>query len=546
MNLKFNWPGSKFLKKLLCAPVCCAVMFSASDVYSQAKKPSAKVKVGTSSSSEVRSRVNSLIREIREAEVEFKVKQRRSKIIRTKVDIERVAVADPNIVEFVAFGPREIQFIGKEVGSTSVALWHGGGDGGQQQLLSMLITVEPDRQVENRRRLEYGELQKMINELFPNSRVQLIPIADKLIVRGQARDEQEATQIMSIIRERGAIYPGQYIGFGTFGATSFQGTAADPFPGGADLPESSVISMLKVPGEKQVLLKVRIAELSRSGARNLGVNLNVDLGDFLLSTVLTGGGGNIFATNTFRSNTVNTALSALESNGVAKILAEPNLVVLSGQTANFIAGGQFAVPTVVGVGGAQAATTSFQGFGTQLTFTPTVLDKDRIRLQVSPSFSTINGGNSVNGIFGLDTRSVNTTVELREGQVLAIAGLLQEQQNGASSRVPFLGNIPLLSNIFSSKSVSRDEKELLILISPELVHPLEPENAPSLLPGMEVTEPDDLEFFVRGFIEGRPDCHHRSTVWWMHRHKLKLARKEFEEQLESNNYYFHGPHGFSE
>eukprot|EP00913_Durusdinium_trenchii_P005690 g5308.t1 len=474
-------------------------------------------------------------------EVELKVKLRRAKIIRTKVDIERVAVADPSLVEFVPFGPREVQFIGKSVGSTSVTIWH--GEVGQQQSLSMLVTVEPDEEPESRRRLEYRELQKMINELFPNSRIQLIPIADKLIIRGQARDEQEATQIMSIVRERGAISPGDFTGFGA--STGTLGTAADPFPGGADLPESAVISLLKVPGEKQVMLKVRIAELSRSGARNLGADLNVNLGDFLFSTALTGGAGNIFATNTFRENTINTALSALESNGTAKILAEPNLVVLSGQTANFIAGGQFAVPTVVGVGGAQAATTSFQGFGTQLTFTPTVLDKDRIRLQVAPSFSTLNGGNSVNGIFGLDTRSVNTTVELREGQVLAIAGLLQEQMSGASSRVPFIGDIPLLNTVFSSKSVSRDEKELLILISPELVHPLEPENAPLLLPGMEVTEPDDLEFFIRGHIEGRPDCDHRSTVWWMYKHRMRMARREYDNIRRSGEFYLQGPHGFS-
>lgn len=550
MTSKALRPDRRIRRLIPIAIICCGALTSYRLVRAQPKPQPAKKAAAVDNDAQpavnagARKQVNNFIESVVEPQVAFKVKVGRGKIIRTKVDIERVAVADPSKVEFVAFGPREIQFIGKALGRTSVTFWHSGnGVAGQQQLLSVLLTVEPDREVEGRRRLEYGELQKMVNELFPNSRIQLIPIADKLIVRGQARDEQEATQIMSIIRERGAITPGQFGGFGP--ANGSLGRAADPFPGGADLPESSVISMLKVPGEKQVMLKVRIAELSRSGARNLGADLNVNLGDFLFSTALTGGAGNIFATNTFRQNTINTALAALESNGTAKILAEPNLVVLSGRTANFIAGGQFAVPTVVGVGGAQAATTSFQGFGTQLTFTPTVLDKDRIRLQVSPSFSTLNGGNSVNGIFGLDTRSVNTTVELREGQVLAIAGLLQEQMNGASSRVPFIGDIPLLNAVFASKSTSRDEKELLILISPELVHPLEPENAPLLLPGMEVTEPDDLEFFVRGQIEGRPDSDHRSTVWWMYRHRMRMARREYDNIRRSSDFYLNGSHGFS-
>ena len=124
--------------------------------------------------------------------------------------------------------------------------------------------------------------------------------------------------------------------------------------------------------------------------------------------------------------------------------------------------------------------------------------------------------------------------------------MLQESQSGSSSRIPIIGNIPVLNAIFGSRSISRDEKELIILISPELVHPMEPEDAPSILPGMEVTEPDDLEFFVRGHIEGRPNCFHRSTVWWLYRDKLKRAQREVEHgRHRSSEYYVHGPHGFS-
>jgi pilus assembly protein CpaC len=406
------------------------------------------------------------------------------------------------------------------------------------------VHVTRDTAVEDQRRLEYGELQTMINEMFPDSKVQLIPVADKLIVRGQARDEQESVQIMQLVR-RNASLGGGGGGFG--GPTSAaQGDAAEPFPDGSTLPAATVISLLKVPGEKQVLLKVRIAELQRSALRALGTDFDLDVGDFFLQSVQAAG-GNILATGTFDDDSFNLVLRALATNGTAKILAEPNVVTLSGKPASFVSGGEFAVPTVVGVGGAQAATTTFKSFGTQVQFLPTVLDKDRIRLQVTPTFSTLNPDNSVDGIFGLDTRTVSTTVDLREGQVLAIAGLLQEQQRGDLSRVPLVGDIPVVSTLFSDKSVSRDETELIVLVSPELVHPLDPERAPTLLPGMEVTEPDDYSFFVYGAIEGRPECHHRSTVWPLYRNRLCRCKQEScETYRASENYYVHGPHGFSE
>jgi pilus assembly protein CpaC len=487
----------------------------------------------------VKAKVNQLISEIVEPEVELDVALRRSKIVRAKQDIFRVAVADPSKVEIVAFGTREIEVIGKETGSTTVTLWL--GDEEQVQTLSILVNVTRDRSVEDSRRKAYAELQRLVGGLFPNSRVQLIPIADKLVVRGQARDEREATQIMSLIRQNT---------FDLSGAPGFaqqtlqQGAAAVPFPDAVQLPSSTVINMLTVPGEKQVLLKVRIAEFQRSAVRQLGADFDFDIGDFFMASTLAGM-GNILATGTFDSDSFNLVLNALASNGSAKILAEPNLVVLSGHTANFISGGEFAVPTVVGVGGAQAATTTFKGFGTQLTFQPTVLDKDRIRLTVSPSFSTLNRNNAVNGIFGVDTRSVNTTVELREGQVLAIAGLLQEQQRGDIQRVPLLGDIPLLNVLFANRVNSRDETELIILISPELVHALEPGEAPAILPGMEVTEPDDIEFYLFGNIEGHPGRDHRSTVWPIYRNRMQRFGRPCLSTERSNNYYIFGPSGLS-
>ena len=187
-----------------------------------------------------------------------------------------------------------------------------------------------------------------------------------------------------------------------------------------------------------------------------------------------------------------------------------------------------------------------------MTFIPTVLDKDRIRLFVSPSFSTLNFEASVDGIPGLNSRAVSTTVELREGQWLAIAGLIQDQQAGSKAGVPLAGDIPILNAVFSNKDIKREETELVVLVSPELVHPMEPEEAPAILPGMDVTEPGDWQFYLFGRIEGPPWCDHRSTVfpkhrdhvWWANRKAHREARAAVRCQ-KSEQFFIHGPHGFS-
>jgi pilus assembly protein CpaC len=490
-----------------------------------------------------RDKIDRLIHSITEAEAELKIPMRRSKLIRMNTDIIRAAVADPGLIEFVAFGTKEIELIGVATGRTTVTLWL--GDPAAPEVLSFLVNVEYDRGVDAERRAEYHELEISINELFPNSRVRLFPVADKLIVKGQARDAEEASQIMSVLRSGGQSGIGGIGGVGGgFGDVNNSGLAALPFPGASNIPPSSVINMLIVPGEQQVLLKVRIAELSRSSARTLSANINVDIGDFLASSTL-GGPGNLFVSGTFGADSFNATLRALESHGVAKILAQPNLMTLSGRPATFIAGGEFAVPTVVGVGGAQAATTSFHGFGTQLSFTPTVLDKDRIRLQVNPSFSALNQANSVNGIPGLNTRATSTTVDLREGQVLAIAGLIESSQTGSRVRVPWLGTLPIIGWPFNNKTVARSETELVILVSPELVSAMDPCDVPSLLPGMELTEPSDHDFYKRSMIEGRPNVNHRSTVWPTYRDQLLNPKLYINDCERSQGYFMQGMHGLS-
>lgn len=485
---------------------------------------------------------DSLIQSVVEPELIFQLEPTRSKLVRTRMPVSRIAITDPMIVEVIQYGPNEFEFIGRQSGETTLTLWFG-QPLGQQSVLRYLVKVGPDESKQIEAEIEYGDLQTRINEMFPNSQIQLIPIIDKLIVRGQARDAEEAAQIMAIIRgssvnQQGIIQNGIN--------TIATGQVAR-IPGADDLPTATVISLLNVPGEQQVMLKVRIAELTRTAARELGTSFNV-LGDnFAIASTL-GGAPNISAI--LDAGDVELFVRAFSSNGHGKILAEPTLVTLSGHTATFIAGGEFAVPTAVGVDGISAASTTFRGFGTQLAFTPTVLDKDRVRLNVVPSFSSLNQQNAVDGIPGLNTRAVATTVDLREGQWLAIAGLIQDEQGGSRVRIPGIGDIPVIGAAFGLSKTHRDETELVVLVSPELVHPLEAEQVPLLLPGMEVTDPTDTRFFLGMETEGNPNCFHRSTIWPQpYRRDLKNGRlppRAMPLYTRSQGHYLCGPKGFSE
>jgi pilus assembly protein CpaC len=253
------------------------------------------------------------------------------------------------------------------------------------------------------------------------------------------------------------------------------------------------------------MLRVRIAELKRSMLRRLGVDFELLINDgrHFFSSVLAGAPTTL--TGIFDAGDVTVLVNALESNGTAKILAEPNLTVLSGHPASFLSGGEFAVPTIVGIQGVGGQQTSFRGFGVSLVVVPTVLDRDLVRMQILPEFSAINAGNSVNGIPGVDTRRVQTTVELREGQTIALAGLLSHQMNTEVSRIPLLGQIPIIGPmVFNGKRATQDETELLILVTPEIIRPMDADEVPPV-PGHEVIPPNNAELYLHAMTEGYPD-----------------------------------------
>ena len=451
---------------------------------------------------------------------EFSVQVHRSKLLRTAKDIYRTAVVDDAVVEIVQFTPREISLIGRAQGATHVTFWF---DDPAAQPVTYLVTVEPDAGQVKIDEEKYQLLEDMINEMFPDSKVHLQLIANKLVVRGQARDSEEAFQIMSLIRVQGGFggAPGAGVLGGGYGVAGIgEGPAADPLmdsaTGAARRSNYQIINMLRVPGVQQVALRVKIAELNRTAARNFGMNIQgqidistaTDGSKVLLNSILgTGGTSTPAVIANFDGDDISVGLNTLSQAGVIKLLSEPTLVTLSGNPATFIAGGEFAVPTVVGTAGLNAVTTDFRAFGAIISFLPTVVDKDRIRLQVAPEFSQINSGLTVNGTPGLKVRAATTTVEMREGQTLAIAGLLEDSINANTA-----GDIPFLSKIIGKRGVTRAETELIILVTPELVHPLEPEEVPPL-PGFDVTEPTNKQFYFHGDLEGNPTMDYRSTVW---------------------------------
>jgi pilus assembly protein CpaC len=331
------------------------------------------------------------------------------------------------------------------------------------------------------------------------------------------------------------------------------------------IPFPQVINLLRVPGTQQVLLKVRVAELNRSALRQIGADwtiLNQKNGN-MVSTAIGGAQvvGNGTASGVAASGDINGPsntfftifppgqfeqfFSALRQNSLTKILAEPNLIAMNGHQANFLAGGQFPVPVPQAVtgGAGTTVTVQFQPFGVQLSFVPYILDNEIIRLAVSPSVSTVDttlsttlvpGGSPVPG---LNIRQANTVVELRQGQTLAIAGLLQLSLTGQTTRIPFFGDLPILGPFFQNTTGQRVEKELLVMVTPYLVSPMNPGQA-SPTPGDEVNEPNDLEFYLLHRIEGRTGRDWRSTVSYAGR----LVRPFLKLEMD----HVQGPHGFGQ
>lgn len=434
----------------------------------------------------------------------------RSQLIRTNKRVARIQVTDPRVVSYIQYTPSELTIIGQEIGSTDMAMWF--EDSEDPLLYSVQVVRDPA--LEDQRRLDYGKIERKIALLYPNSKVYLIPMSQKIIVRGQASDPKEAANIMQIVRGEvinqdgyrlGNQYGGGYGGGGY--AAGINGYNNELNAGGGIL-SSLIVDELEVPGEFQVMVRVRIAELSRSQLRQFGVDWSYLTRNGRHSIAQSFAANTPVLTGIFENGEISVLVDALASNGTAKVMEDSVLTVISGDSASFLSGGEFAVPTTVGLGGAAAATTTFRGFGVSVIATPTVIDHDLIRMQIVPELSSINQGNAVGGVPGVNVNRVQTRVELREGQTIVLGGLFSRQQQTEVTRIPLLGEIPVVGKLlFNRKQATEDETEMLIIVTPEIVRAMDPEDVPPM-PGFHVTHPDDFDLFHYNRTEGNPDLGH--------------------------------------
>jgi len=358
--------------------------------------------------------------------------------------LARVLITDPEIADAIPVSATEVVLNGKRAGTTSLLLWDDAGTRSRYQ-----IRVSPD----------VDDLQSELRRAFPGHDLRVRGVGESIVLSGPVADDEVAAQA-TVLAERMA----------------------------RGVP---VVDHLVRPPRPQVLLQVRFAEVNRNAVRNLGSNLiRVDPGNLrgddegalstggLLGNFLGEGPDVSFSdqVNFYlfqRSSNVAALIQALQGQGLFRSLAEPNLLAVPGETATFLAGGEFPYPVVQGT--TQTVTVQFREFGIRLAFTPTLLRGGGIRLEVAPEVSSLDFGGGIRQagfiVPALLTRKAQTVVELSEGQTFAIAGLMDNALTTNVNRIPLLGDIPILGALFRSESIRQNRTELLVLVTPLLVFP---------------------------------------------------------------------------
>lgn len=344
-----------------------------------------------------------------------------------------VFLADPKVADIQFRSTKLVYVVGNATGETSLYAL----DKRDRVLLNRKIIVGFD----------LDQLVKSINQLIPDSGVKASMINSTLVLDGVVGSPAEAEAVREV-------------------AKSFVG------------PKANILNRIKVSMPNQVNLRVAIAEVNRSVVKTMGFEfLGIGDGGGIQTNLLSGASTiSAFIDRTIGAFDLQLWFEALETEGLIKVLAEPNLTALSGETASFLAGGEFPV-TGQRDPDTNTIPVEFKPFGVSLSFTPTLLDRNRISLKVRPEVSQISsqGGVVVDGVpvVALTTRRTETTVELGDGESLAIAGLLQRNDQNDVSRVPGLGDIPILGALFRSDNYRRNETELVIVVTPYIVKPTE-------------------------------------------------------------------------
>ncbi len=416
----------------------------------------------------------------------------RSEVVTSPWPVKNVAVTSPDVADVQVLTPRQVLLQGKQVGWTDLVL-----HGQEGQVYQARVEVNANME----------QVKDDLKRLFPDSTLTVTQSRDMVMLSGQLSRAEQAQQIDRYFKSNGIKY----------------------------------VDMTSVAGVQQVLLQVRVAEVSRTAIRSLGFNALFTGNDFFGGiTVGSAEGGPINPINigppegalaksglpfVFNS-AVNVSpgvtlfggvpdadfqffLQALAENQYMRILAEPNLVALSGEEASFLAGGEYPIPVVQGsnIGGGTSITVEYKEFGVRLRFRPRVLGDNRIRLYVAPEVSQLSsiGAVQIQGfqIPSLISRKADTTLELNSGQTFAMAGLISRNAIGRSSRIPGLGDIPVLGALFRSVRYQNDETELLVLVTASLAEPL---NQKPPTPGVLHVPPNDWELYGLAKIEGKLPC----------------------------------------
>ena len=410
----------------------------------------------------------------------------KTKALSVPLPFNKVVVGDEDIADVVAISDRRFNIVGRKIGATNVMLYD------QQMHLLGVVDVNV--------RLDTDAMSEELRRGSGQGGVHIREVNGNIVLSGNVSDGLAADRAMRV--------------------------AAGMVPEG-----KNVVNNLSVASPQQVMLQVRFVEADRQAVRNLGVRWNAfwhngqslaGVGQQVTGasgTAVTGvpdaipglSGAAPFATIlttliNSKAGGLDVVLSALEDQQVVRRLAEPNLMALSGQSADFWAGGEFPVPisSTTGVGGAPTVTIEYKKFGVHLKFTPTVLANGVISLKLEPEVSDLDPTISVQTagvqVPGIITRSANTTVELRDGQAFGIAGMLQSKSQRQLDAFPWLGTVPYLGALFSSKQFLQNETELVVLVSPHLVKPASP-NQKLMTPFDTTLAGNDVDMFLKQQLE---------------------------------------------
>src|SRR5215467_2551792 len=412
----------------------------------------------------------------------------KSTVLDLPVAIKRASLANPDVADTVVLSPTQIYLTGKAMGVTNLTLWNESG-----KMMGMYdVVIVPD----------LTRLKENLYKAMPDEKNILVMSShDSITLSGTATSATSLSRAMSIAE---AYVP----------------------------KKEKVINSMQVGGVQQVMLEVRVAEMSRELVRRLGINATAmtpqGFGMTALNQLTTMLGGNSFAgvsggvtnalTNTLNlsqqaTSAVNGAfqfqtgnitwsgfVDALHQENVVKVLAKPTLVALNGQEAAFLAGGEFPIPVPQAFG---LITIQFKKFGVGLVFTPNITDKKHISLSVAPEVSELDFQNALRTqgfiVPAITTRRASTTIELADGQSFAIGGLMRDNVREIINKYPVLGDIPILGALFRSTSFQKNETELLIIVTAHLVKPLD--MTTQTLPTDYFEEPNDFEFYLMGYAE---------------------------------------------